>query len=110
MIEKKKLPEFKRNDSGSHKRVDASWRKPHGIDSKQRVYKSGFGPSPSIGYRQPRSVRFMHPSGKKKVVVHNVKELEMLAKDAVATIAATVGERKRKLIKAAAKAKKIFVD
>ena len=110
MIEKKKIPLFKRNDSGSHKRVDASWRKPHGIDSKQRVFKSGFGASPAIGYRQPRAVRGMHPSGKVRVVVHNVRELEKVVKGAFATIAGTVGGKKRKAIIAAAKEKKIFVD
>lgn len=110
MIEKKKIPLFKRNDSASHKRVPASWRKPHGIDSKQRVFKGGFGASPAIGYRQPRSVRGMHPSGKQRVVVHNVKELESVPKNALAVIAGTVGAKKRREIVAAAKAKKIFVD
>ena len=54
---------------------------------------------PAIGYRTPRAIRDLHPSGYNDVLVHNMKELEDLdpASDA-ARISASIGKRKKDLM------------
>ena len=54
---------------------------------------------PAIGYRTPRAVRDLHPSGYNDVLVHNMAELEDLnpATDA-ARISASIGKRKKDLM------------
>ena len=92
---KKKIPSFTRQNLRL-KRVDAAWRKPRGIDNKLRIKRSGFGPLPRIGYRQPASIRGMHPSGKRESLVHNAAELAAAGKQSAIRIGATVGAKKRK--------------
>lgn len=96
--EKKKKPTFKPQGT-HHKRVKNSWRKPRGIDSKQRKGKKETPKTPKIGYRQPKKIRGLHPSGYTDNLIYNTKELKELnpEKDAV-RIAATVGKKKRKKI------------
>ncbi len=72
------------------------WRRPRGIDNKQRLKLKSRPPMPEIGYRKPRSVRGLHPSGLKPVIVYNPKMLENIDKDKVIVIVGrTVGKRKR---------------
>jgi len=48
------------------------------------------------GYRTPKAVRGLHPSGFKEVLVHNVNELREINPDIEgARIASTVGYKKR---------------
>ena len=56
-------------------------------------------PVPAIGYRTPRAIRDLHPSGYNDVLVHNMQELEDLdpACDA-ARISASIGKRKKALM------------
>lgn len=58
---------------------------------------------PAIGYRTPRAIRDLHPSGFKDVLVHNMQELEDLdpATEA-ARISASIGKRKKDLMLAKA--------
>ncbi|MCD6244500.1 MAG: 50S ribosomal protein L32e [Candidatus Korarchaeota archaeon] len=76
-----------------------SWRKPRGIDNKQRLKLKSRPKHPTIGYKNPDIIRGLHPSGLKPVIVSNVKDLrdavEKHGKDIIAYIAGTVGERKR---------------
>lgn len=76
-----------------------SWRKPRGIDNKQRLKLKSRPKHPVIGYRNPEEVRGLHPSGRRPFIVHNVKELRKLGErrgeDVIVYIAGTVGERKR---------------
>ena len=61
-----------------------------------------------IGYRVPKAVRYLHPSGYRDILVHNLKELEALSPDTdAARIAAGVGRRKR--IEIATRAKELGV-
>lgn len=101
---KKKHPKFQRQNVGLKPRVTRrGWRKPRGIDNKQRIYKWGFGASPSIGYRNARAVRGVHPCGLREVRVFNERDLEKLDSDEFAgRIAAGVGKRKRDAIRARA--------
>ncbi|RDD52919.1 MAG: 50S ribosomal protein L32e [Candidatus Korarchaeota archaeon NZ13-K] len=79
-----------------------SWRRPRGIDNKQRLKLKSRPKQPSIGYRNPEEVRGLHPSGRRPVIVRNLRELRELAergKDVIVYIAHTVGERKRSLMR-----------
>ncbi|MDK2384744.1 MAG: eL32 family ribosomal protein [Candidatus Korarchaeota archaeon] len=80
-----------------------SWRKPRGIDNKQRLKLKSRPKQPVIGYKNPDEIRGLHPSGRKPVIVHNVKELRSVAEEygneAVIYIAGTVGGRKRAAIR-----------
>jgi large subunit ribosomal protein L32e len=96
---KSRKPEFVRQESWRYKRVKESWRKPKGIDSHMRLQIKGWPPIVKVGYRGPKAARYLHPSGYRDILIHNIKELAMLdpSKDA-ARIASTVGARKRALI------------
>ena len=74
----KKRPSFRRVESWRFKRVKNSWRKSRGIDSQTRKKEKSGVKSPSIGYRSPKKVRGIHPSGYKEVMVFNVNDLKGL--------------------------------
>jgi large subunit ribosomal protein L32e len=81
------------------KRVKERWRFPDSNHSKIRLQLKGRPKMPDVGYRNPRAVRGMHPSGYFEVLVHNVKELANLDPQVHAIrIASTVGKKKRALI------------
>ncbi len=80
-----------------------SWRKPRGIDNKQRLKLKSRPKQPVIGYKNPDEIRGLHPSGRKPVIVHNVNELRSVAEKygdgAIVYIAGTVGRKKREAIR-----------
>ncbi len=80
-----------------------SWRKPRGIDNKQRLKLKSRPKQPVIGYKNPDEIRGLHPSGKRPVIVHNVKELRDVANrygnEVIIYIAGAVGGRKRAAIR-----------
>ena len=91
-----KRPKFRRYESWRYKRVSPAWRRPRGIDSAMREKRKGLPKMPNIGYRNPKLVRYYHPSGKLEIIVHNVKELEGIDPEQyVVRIAHTVGAKKR---------------
>jgi len=93
---KEKEPDFVRQESWRYKRIKESWRRPRGIDSKMRLEVKGWPKRVKVGYRGPKLARGLHPTGKKEVLIHNVKELEALnPKEEVARIASSVGKKKR---------------
>lgn len=100
MIFRKKHPTFQRPNVAQKKRVGEAWRKPRGIDSKQRLGLKWAGAKPCVGYRTQRETRGMHASGFEEVLVHNTAELARLklGKQA-ARIAKGVGARKAKEIR-----------
>lgn len=101
-------PKFVRWLSASLKRVKPSWRRPHGINSKIREKLKGKLPMPTVGYRAPKAMRYLHPSGLGEVLVYNVKDLEKVSGQAV-RIAAAVGKKKRDEILKKAEEKKLKV-
>jgi large subunit ribosomal protein L32e len=110
MIKKRKIPEFRRPLSRTIKRIKESWRRPRGLQSKVRQKEKSKLKMPDIGYRQPKKVRGLHPSGFKEVLVRNLKDLENVdpSKEAI-RIAATVGKKKREEIIKKAKELKIKI-
>lgn len=91
--------EFKRQNSHKHGRVSKSWRKPRGKHSPMRR-KEGHAPKmPNKGFRSPKDVRGLHPSGLEEVLVHNPDDLDELDNEEYAIrIASGVGGRKRAVI------------
>ena len=103
-------PKFVRQESWRYGRLAETWRKPKGKDNKMRRQLSGAPRLVKIGYRSPRKARGLHPSGYTDNIVFNVNDLARLdpSKDA-ARIAHVIGQRKRLLILAEARAKGIKV-
>lgn len=107
---KHKKPEFLRSESWRYAKLSESWRRPRGLDHKMRRKIKGWPPMVSTGYKGPKIARGLHPSGYREVLVHNPQEVsDVDSKTQVARIAHTVGKKKRALIIAAAREKKITV-
>ncbi|MDD5172098.1 MAG: eL32 family ribosomal protein [Candidatus ainarchaeum sp.] len=102
-MQKKKKPKFNVPNLGFFGSVKARWRKPRGTHNKKRIGFQWTGASPKVGYKNPESIRGLHSSGKREVLVNNTKELEGL-KDVLVRIAGGVGAKKRKVIAEKAKA------
>ncbi|ARM75941.1 50S ribosomal protein L32e [Acidianus manzaensis] len=97
---KSKLPKFLRYDWDKYFKLERQekWRRPRGIDNKTRLKYRGFMPLVNPGYRTPNTIRYLHPSGLKQVIVHNLDEVEKLKDqkaNVIISIASNVGLRKR---------------
>ncbi|XP_054162587.1 60S ribosomal protein L32-like [Oppia nitens] len=100
-IIKKRTKRFRRHQSDRYKKLTPNWRKPKGIDNRVRRRFKGQILMPKIGYGSDKRTRHMLPNGFRKVLVHNVKELEVLMmtnRRYCAEIAHAVSSRKRKSI------------
>lgn len=77
---------FKRQDYFRYSRTGMKWRRPKGLQSKQRLEKGGSGLVPKIGYG----------SKDRKIIptISNVTELSCFEKDSPVLISASVGARK----------------
>merc|ERR1712050_26019 len=96
---KKRTKQFTRHQSDRYDKLKRNWRKPKGIDNRVRRKFKGQFKMPNVGYRTEKKTRHMLPSGFKKFLVHNVRELEILMlqnKTYAAEIAHGVSSRKRK--------------
>ena len=108
---KRKKPQFHRSQSHNFARIaKKGWRRPRGKDSRQRRREKCKGARPGPGYRQPRLIRNLHPSGFMDMLVYRPLDIETLdPKKHGLRIAACVGERKRVEIIKSAEAKGFHV-
>ncbi|CAH1736674.1 PREDICTED: 60S ribosomal protein L32 [Diuraphis noxia] len=77
-IIKKRTKKFIRHQSDRYDKLKPNWRKPKGIDNRVRRRFKGQYLMPNVGYGSDKRTRHMLPSKFRKVLVHNVRELEML--------------------------------
>ena len=106
----RKKPDFNRQESWRYKRVKKNWRKPRGIDSKMRKKVKGWPASPRVGYRSPKKLRGLHPSGYIEIHVQNVDDVNKVNPQTQAVrIGHTVGAKKRIEISSLAKERGIHV-
>ena len=105
---KDRTPEFRRFESWRFVRIHSPWRKPKGIDNHMRLSVKGWPHLVKVGYRVPKKVRNLHPSGLRDVLVYNLAQLESLSPSAdAARFASGVGKRKR--IEMAKRAKELGI-
>lgn len=102
-IQKHKKPDFKRTDSHKYKRLDSNWRRPRGLQGKQRKHIKAKGALAQVGYGSPVAVKGLHPSGYAEVFVVTVGQLDAVnvAEEAI-RISGKVGGRKKLIIEAKA--------
>merc|ERR1711904_111402 len=100
-IVKKKPNKFKRHQSDLFKRVDESWRRVKGIDSRVRRKFKGKTLMPNIGYGSNKKTKHMLPDGFKKFLINNVSDLELLMmynRTYAAEVASSVSRKTREAI------------
>ncbi len=91
-----KRPSFRRVESWRYVRVKDSWRKARGIDSRTRIKSKSGVKSPSTGYRGPKKVRGLHPSGYEEVRVQTINDMMGLNnKKHAIKISSKLGVKKR---------------
>ena len=90
-------PEFLRQEWHRRQRLQGvKWRKPQGDHSKMRQHYGYRRNVVSIGYGSPKGARYLHPSGFKEIMVHNLKDLEAIKPEQeAARVAHQVGMKKR---------------
>ncbi len=110
MIKKLKKPKFHRQNSQVKKRQGTRWRKPKGIDSKQREGHKSRGAKPTTGYRQPKKIRGLHPSGYEEILITNLKQIEQINPEKQAIrISSSIGAKKKQEIVKKVQEKKIKI-
>ena len=93
---KKRTPTFLREEWFRYKRIPKNWRRPDGITSKMRINLKYRPSKVRVGFRGPKDVRGLHPSGFEEVMIHNVADLKNIDPEKqAARIGGTVGTKKR---------------
>jgi large subunit ribosomal protein L32e len=93
---KKRTPKFLREEWFRYKRIPKNWRRPDGITSKMRINLKYRPNKVRVGYRGPKDVRGLHPSGYQEVLIHNINDLQNIDNSVQAIrIGSTVGTKKR---------------
>ena len=106
LIRRKDKPEFLRHLWWKFPKFQnkLKWKRPRGKDNPMRLKLKGYPPVASVGYRTPKVIRGLHPTGLKPVVISNVKELEELnPAEVIVYVSSTVSLKKRVEIIAKAK-------
>uniref|UniRef100_A0A8C7BPS6 60S ribosomal protein L32 n=1 Tax=Neovison vison TaxID=452646 RepID=A0A8C7BPS6_NEOVI len=100
-IVKKRTKKFIQHQSDRYVKIKRNWQKPRGTDNRVRRTFKGQILMPNIGYGSNKKTKHMLPSGFRKFLVHNVKELEVLLmcnKSYCAEIAHNVSSKNRNAI------------
>lgn len=93
---KKKNPSFVRVESWRRVKVRSTWRKARGIDNQTRRKSKKGVKSPEPGYRAPKKIRGLHPSGLEDILIISPADLDSLSPEIHGVrIAARLGTRKR---------------
>lgn len=104
-IIKKRIKKFVRFESEDFPGISSSWRRPRGIDNPVRRRFRGNRKMAKIGFGSDKKTRHLVPSGFKKFLVTNPRELDILLmnnKTYAAEIASNISARKKaELIKRA---------
>jgi len=110
MVNPRKKPKFLKQGAKYLKRVKKRWRMPAGRHSKLKVKEKSKGSMPTVGYRAPKSSRYLHPSGFREVLIQNLNDLERIDKEKEAgRISHSIGKKKKELILEKAKELKIKI-
>jgi large subunit ribosomal protein L32e len=94
----RRRPIFGRQAANRYWRIgrDGAWRRPRGLQSKQRRHYGYRAKIVRVGYRSPADVRGLTPSGYRPILIHHADELARIdPKLEAAIIARTVGTRRR---------------
>jgi len=92
----RKRPRFRRQEWFRYGRLGDSWRAPKGVSSKMRRHFRYRPNVVSVGYRGPKAVRGLHPSGFREVLVYRPEDLDKVdPKTEAVRIGRTVGMKKR---------------
>ena len=93
----KKQPKFRRQEWYRYYRLSRTgWRKPKGMQSKQRLNMKYRTPMARVGYGKISAVRGLHSSGFEDVLVNQPSDLDGLDPERQAIrVGASVGNRKR---------------
>ena len=93
----KKQPAFRRQEWFRYRRLSRTgWRKPKGNDSSMRKNRKYRPPMARVGFGKLASVRGLHPSGFREVMVHRPDDLDAIDPNPeAARVGARVGGRKR---------------
>jgi len=106
LIMRKDKPEFLRHLWWKFPKFQnkLKWKRPRGKDNPMRLKLKGYPPLAGVGYRTPKIIRGLHPSGLKPVVVNNPKELDGLdPSEVIVYIGSGVSLKKRAEILAKAR-------
>ncbi|UCH71951.1 MAG: 50S ribosomal protein L32e [Thermoplasmatales archaeon] len=100
LIKRKKIknrtPDFLREEWFRYKRIPKNWRRPDGITSKMRINLKYRPNKVRVGFRGPKEIRGLHPSGFEEVIVYNAKDIKNInSKTQAIRIGSTVGTKKR---------------
>ena len=102
-VQKAKKPTFRKQCHHKFKRLTKAWRRPRGLQSKQRAGILGKGAMATVGYGSPVLTKGLHPSGYDEVLVHNVDDLVLVDPEFEAVrIGGKVGGKKKAAIVAKA--------
>lgn len=99
-LKKKRLPVFRGRFGKKWLRRKSmekwqKWRYPRGIDISLKK-EDGF--LPVVGFRTPKNIRGLHPSGLMEVTVRNAAELASISQDNVVRIYSKTSKKNRKQI------------
>ena len=105
-------PKFTRQASYRYWRIGRweSWRRPRGLQSKQRRHYGYRSTVVSVGFGSPAATRGLTPTGFRPILIRTAKEIESLDvhRDAV-LIARTVGTRRRLVLEEEARRRGLHI-